>query len=296
MIKSRMIGDVRVTSVLEYGGPTHDPAFLFPDLAPERLNAIAGALAPSHFIPEMNRLIISIQLWVVHAGANIIIVDTGVGNGKSRPDIPRMNMLNGLVREWLTAAGAPPEKVTHVVHTHLHSDHVGWNTSWVDGRWVPTFPNARYFIPNDDFLFCKEGRNREAGVVDVFAASFFDSVMPIVDAGLATFFDAPSEIADCLRVEAAPGHSPGQVALHIRSRGEEAAFCGDIFHSPVQVTYPETNTSYCIWPDRARETRLSFLNRAADSGALILPVHFGDPHCGYIRRQGEGFVFEPSRW
>jgi len=296
MMQSRMIGDIKVTRILEYAGPTHDPAFLFPDIDRSVLEEHQALMAPNHWVPHMNKLIVTIQFWVVHAGSNIIVVDTGVGNFKPRAGIPRMNMLNTLVREWMIAAGAPPEKVTHVVLTHLHADHVGWNTTWQDGRWVPTFPNARYYIPKEDFVFCKEGKNKEPGVIDVFGDSFFDSVMPIIDEGLGVMIDPAQEIADCLVVEPAPGHSPGQVAFRVRSRGEEGLFCGDILHSPLQIVRPDLNSGYCIWQDTARQTRLKFLNRAADREALIMPVHFGEPHCGFIRRQGDGFCFEPSAW
>lgn len=296
MMQQRKIGDITVTRILEYAGPTHDPAFLFPSLEPGALQAEQALLAPHHWVPHMNKLIVTIQFWVVHAGSNVIVIDTGVGNFKPRPGIARMHMLNTLVREWMTAAGAAPEQVTHVVLTHLHADHVGWNTTWEDGRWVPTFPNARYYLPKGDFTFCHEGKNKAPGVVDVFGESFFDSVMPIVDAGLAQMIEPPAEIADCLVVEPAPGHSPGQVVFRVRSRGEEGLFCGDIFHSPLQIVRPELNSGYCIWPDTARHTRLAFLNQAADREALLMPVHFGEPHCGYVRRQGDGFVFEPAQW
>jgi glyoxylase-like metal-dependent hydrolase (beta-lactamase superfamily II) len=296
MMQSRMIGDIKVTRILEYAGPTHDPAFLFPKMEDGVLAEHQQLMAPNHWIPHMNKLIVTIQFWIVHVGSNIIVVDTGVGNFKPRAGIPRMNMLNTLVREWMIAAGAPPEKVTHVVITHLHSDHVGWNTTWQDGRWVPTFPNARYYLPKDDFDFCFEGKNKESGVIDVFGDSFFDSVMPIVNEGLAHMMVPGEEIADCLMVEAAPGHSPGQVVFRVRDGGEEGIFCGDILHSPVQIVRPDINSGYCIWEDTARHTRLAFLNEAADNETLIMPVHFGEPHCGFIRRQGQGFIFEGADW
>lgn len=289
----KQIGDIRVTRIQEYSAPSHDPKFLLPEMDQQALEENESWMAPNHWIPHMNKLIVTIQLWVVHAGSNIIVVDTGVGNFKNRQDIPRMHMLNNLILEWLEAAGAPPEKVTHVVLTHLHSDHVGWNTRWVDNRWTPTFPNAKYYIPQQDFRFCEQGKNKEEKI-DVFGESFNDSVMPIVNEGLSVMIRPGMEIADCLQVEDAAGHSPGQVAFRIRSQGEEAVFSGDIFHSPMQIVKPEINSGYCIYPDVARNTRYEFLNKAADTGSLILPVHFGDPYCGYIRRNGQGFSFEPS--
>ncbi|WP_206074272.1 MBL fold metallo-hydrolase [Marinobacter fuscus] len=296
MIQTRRIGDATVTRILEYSGPTHDPAFLFPEAERGDFDRLESIMAPHHWVPHMGKLIVTIQFWIVQTGSSIIVIDTGVGNYKPRQDIPRMHMLNTLVREWLVAAGAAPEDVTHVVMTHLHADHVGWNTTWQDGRWVPTFPNATYYFPEDDFTFCQEGKNKAPGVIDVFGDSFFDSVMPIMNEGLARLMRPGDEIADCLTVHSAAGHSPGQVTFRLESKGEVGIFSGDIFHSPLQIMRPEFNSGYCIWPERAREVRMQMLNQLADEEALLLPVHFGDPYCGYVRRQNGGFVFEPATW
>jgi glyoxylase-like metal-dependent hydrolase (beta-lactamase superfamily II) len=288
-----MIGEIKVSRVLEYAAPTHDPAFLFPDLDQSRLTANRSWLAPHHWVESMNRLIVTIQLWVVHAGGNVIIVDTGVGNRKPRT-ADRMNELNGLVIPWLTAAGAAPERVTHVAQTHLHSDHVGWNTVLRGGRWEPTFPNARYLIPRLDF---DHYRAALAQAPDpIIDASFSDSVMPVVDAGLVDFIEPGDEIAGVLKVEAAPGHSVGMVNYRLGSRGEEGLFSADVMHSPIQIVEPWLNTTYCALPEVARKTRATLLEREARSGALIMPMHFGIPHCGFIRSHAGGFIFEPSEW
>lgn len=295
MMMRRKIGDATVTRILEYAGPTHPPLALFPDMEPGTLQACRETMADNHWIELVDRLIIPIQLWIVKAGGNTILVDAGVGNRKNRPAIARMHQLNTLSREWMAAAGAAPEAITHVVMTHLHSDHVGWNTTLVDGRWEPTFPNARYYMPRIEFDFCASGRNKVEGV-DVFGDAFFDSVMPVVDAGLAEMIEPGAVIADCLRAEAAPGHSPGQVIYRLGDGKDEAVFCADIMHSPLQILRPELNTSYCIWPEIARKTRHAFLEGAAERQTLIMPAHFGAPHVGYVRRQGNGFAFEPSGW
>ena len=122
MIESRMIGEVKVTRIHEYAGPTHDPAFLFPTAEQDLFEMHKDVLAPHHWIPQMNKLIVSIQFWVVHAGDNIIVIDTGVGNRKERPDIPRMHMLNNLIQEWMTAAGAPPAAHLQPRHDPTASD------------------------------------------------------------------------------------------------------------------------------------------------------------------------------
>jgi glyoxylase-like metal-dependent hydrolase (beta-lactamase superfamily II) len=295
MMLARKIGQIEIVRVLEYAGPTHPPQGLFPELQKGTLQAHREMMAGSNWIELIDRLIVPIQLWIVKAGGNTILVDTGVGNRKDRPAIGRMHQLNTLVQEWMAAAGVSPEAVTHVVMTHLHADHVGWNTKLVNDRWEPTFPNARYYLPRVEFDFCASGRNRTEGV-DVFGESFLDSVMPVVDAGLAEMIAPGAVIADCLRAEAAPGHSPGQLIYRFSDDNQEGVFCADIMHSPLQIVRPELNTGYCIWPDMARQTRRAFLEQAAIRGTLILPAHFGAPHVGYVRRQGEGFAFEASDW
>jgi glyoxylase-like metal-dependent hydrolase (beta-lactamase superfamily II) len=294
MIQSRQLGDVRITRVLEYAAPTHPPEFLFPDLSAQQLAEDSGWLAPDHYITHMDRLIVTIQLWIVHAGSNVVVVDTGVGNLKPR-SAARMNMLNSLVLPWLEAAGASRSQVTHVVHTHLHSDHIGWNTVWNGRDWEPTFPNARYFLPKHDFDFYDA--KVKAGAVPLIDASFADSLYPIIEAGLADFItDDMREIADILTVEQAPGHSPGMLNFSFVVGGQEAIFTADVFHSPLQIAHPTLNTGYCELPDEARRTRAAVLARAADNGSLILPMHFGPPHCGFVRRQGQGYRFEPATW
>ncbi len=292
MLDTYQVGDVRITRIHEYSGPTHDPKFLLPDMTPEQLESHRSWMAPEHWVPAMNKLVLTVQLWVVQAGDSIIVVDTGVGNRKPREGMARMHQLNTLVLEWLEAAGAPADRVTHVAITHLHMDHVGWNTRWQDNRWTPTFPNAKYLLPHDDYRFCLEGKNKEQPL-DVFGAAFDDSVQPLVAEGLVQMIRPGDEIAGCLQVEDACGHSPGQVAFRVRSRGEQAVFCGDVFHNPMQIVLPDINSGYCIWPDKARQTRRAMLEDLVQSGALLLPVHFGDPYAGYIRREQGGYKFEP---
>lgn len=294
MIQSRMIGRARVTRVLEYAAPTHDPAFLFPSLPQAGLDAHAGWLAPHHYIPAMNRLIVTIQIWVVQIDDKVILIDTGVGNDKPRA-AARMNLLNNRVLEWLEAAGVGRHRVTHVIQTHMHMDHTGWNTVLEDGEWTPTFPQARYLIPETDFrhyeAVLKNGRDA------VMDDSWQDSVLPVVRAGLVDFIaDDAGTILGCLDVEPVPGHTPGMLGYRLRADGEEGLFCADVFHSPLQIVYPELNTAYCALPELARQTRARVLAEAAEKGTLLMPMHFGQPCCGYVRKSGDGYVFEGADW
>lgn len=291
MLRSWTIGDVRVTSLVEYFGPTHDPAVLFPDFDRAAFDAAARRLPAGHYYPSVDRLVVAIQLWLVEAGAARIVVDTGVGNGKDRAEVPRMHRLNTLVPQWLAAAGLAPDTVTDVVLTHLHADHVGWNTVLDGARWVPAFPNARYHLPRADYAFF-EAERRAGRPTD--GGAFPDSVAPVVDAGLARFLGESGEVAGCLEIVPAPGHTPGQLTYWIRSRGETGVLAADVMHSALQVLLPAWSTAFCVLPDAARATRARFLAAAADAGALVMPCHFAPPHCGYVRRQGDGFVFEPA--
>jgi len=295
VIHHHAIGDARVTGVIEYSGPTHDPAFLYPAVDKAERDAVLQAnaswLAPNHYVPHMDRLIVTIQLWVVQAGGNTIVIDTGVGNRKPRA-AERMDRLNTLVMPWLDSIGAGPEQVTHVVMTHLHTDHVGWNTVEKDGRWAPTFPKARYLFPKDEFDYWKGLYDK--GDKDVNQGSFADSVLPVLDAGLGDFMDGTAEVAGCLAPEPVPGHAPGMLSFRLRSRGEEGLFCADILHNAIQIVRPDWNDRYCLWPDKALESRAAGLKRACERGALLMPMHLGAPYCGYVRRQGDGYRFEPA--
>lgn len=296
MIHHHSIGDARITGVIEYSGPTHDPAFLYPGIEKAERDAVLKAnaswLAPNHYATAIDRLIVTIQLWVVKAGGNTIIIDTGVGNRKVRAAAARMDRLNTLVMPWLESIGAGPNQVTHVVHTHMHTDHVGWNTVEQDGKWVPTFPKARYLFPKDEFDYWNGLYQK--GDKDINQGSWADSVLPIFDAGLGDFMDGKSEVADCLTPEPVPGHAPGMLSFRLRSGGEEGLFCADVMHNPIQIVRPDWNDRYVLWADKALESRAAVLKRAAERGALLMPMHFGAPYCGYIRRQGDGYSFEPA--
>ena len=290
MLSSWTVGTIRVTSLIEYHGPTHDPQVLYPDFDRADFEAVRGQLPHDHHFPTTDRLVVAIRIWLVEDGDRRILIDAGCGNGKTRRT-PRMHRLNTLWPEWLAAAGQSFDSITDVVMTHLHADHVGWNTRAEGDRWVPTFPNARYHLPKDDYDWFRaahaEGRISDGG-------SFADSIEPVVAAGMAEFITDQSEVAGCLRVVAAPGHTPGMLTYRIESEGQRGAFCADIFHHVVQILRPDWNTTFCILPEEARRSRAAFLAEAAASEALVMPCHFAAPGAGFIRRDGDGYRFEPA--
>ena len=293
MIGTRMIGDVSATNIIEYSGPTHAPDFLFPGIDEAVIDRHAAWLGPHHWNARLRRFIITIQIWVIQTPDAVIVIDGGVGNRKTRR-ATRMNLLNTLVPEWLRAIGAGPDDVTHVLHTHMHTDHVGWNTVQDGDRWVPTFPKARYIFPRRDYDIIRAGVAAGSLSPDLMA-SFNDSVVPIMEAGLGELIDDDvGTVAGCLQAEPVPGHSAGMISYRISSRGQEGVVTGDIFHSPLQIAEPQLNTRFCEVPDQALRTRAEFLARAADRRALVMPCHFGAPYCGYVERVGSGFAYRPE--
>lgn len=287
MIESRTVGDVEIVQIIEFTGPTHDLHWMLPDMPRAAFDANADWLAPDFWMPATNRLVFTMQLWLLKASDRLILVDTGVGNGKKRAS-PYQNMINTPALDWLAAVGAPVDKITHVIHTHLHGDHVGWDTREDGGRWVPTFPNAVYYAPAADWMSFKS--RHDAGTLGVHDGPFIDSVLPIADAGLLRLFEPGEQLADCLMPSAAPGHTAGQVTFSFRHAGERFIFAADVFHSPMQVQYPHVNSRWCELPDDARATRRALMQDAAATGATVYPAHAAGIDGWHIVCRDDGYV------
>lgn len=290
MMHHRKIGAADVYNVVEIIGPTHPPAMLFPDLPAEDVAALAPRLTPAHYAPGNGKLIVGIQIWIARIGADLVVIDTGVGNAKPR-GLPRFDRLNTLFPAWLEALGGP-EAVTHVINTHLHGDHVGWNTVPDGDGWAATFPNAQYWMPQKDYDYWHPRLVEAKGIGETEA--FTDAVMPLVKAGKVTFYEEGQEFLPGLTAKANYGHTPGQMRVDLVSDGERGSFCADVFHSPLQILRPEINTVIDVEPEVARATRAAFLTEMAETGALVMPCHFGAPHCVRITRDGDGFGFVPG--
>lgn len=281
------VGDVEITRIQEYAGPSPaTPAFLFPDSDPAYWAEHADELAPDFFDAGTGRLRSVLQSWLIRSDGRLILLDTGAGNGKERPYAPVYAHHNTDFLVNLRAAGVEPEDIDLVINTHLHVDHVGWNTR-LDGRdWVPTFPNARYLITEEDFAFwnpLRTPRPQGDGNQNVFE----DSVAPVDRAGQVQLWSSSHRIDDALTLEAAPGHTPGSAVLRVESRGAGALFLGDIVHSPVQLAAPDVNSCFCEDPALARSTRRRLLDEAADRRMLVLPAHFGGHAACHVRRGSE---------
>jgi len=285
------IGDIEIIRIEEM--MLAEPLASFAGIGNEELLAQRSWHGPNFFNENEQSFVTSIHVWLVKTPKQIILVDTGGGNGKNRPLSPRFHMREVAFLKELSNHGVNPEDVNLVLLTHLHVDHVGWNTMLVDGKWVPTFPNATYVISAKEIEASdpkQGGASRPPGA----QLPFIDSVQPIIDAGLVRLVEGNETITDGIDLMPIPGHSPGQIAVRIRSAGKEALFIADTMHQPIQVYYPAVNSKYCNDQELARQTRAKVLAYAADHQALILPGHFGKPYAGYVERNGsDGFIFVP---
>lgn len=231
-----------------------------------------------HFARPGGIFTMSIQSILVDTGTQRILVDTCIGN--DRVTIPQLPPLQTAWLETLKGLGYPPETIDMVVCTHLHFDHVGWNTRLVDGAWVPTFPNARYVIPRTEWEFwSKETESRSIGRSDLD-----DTLRPAFEAGLVDLVETDHEVTDGVRLEPAPGHTPGQVAVVVESGGEKAVVTGDLVHHPVQFAAPDVPSAADEDVDRAIATRRAFVDRYADTGTLVVGTHFPSPTAGWLTR------------
>ena len=276
------VGAVKITHIVESCGSS-PPTFLFANLSAEEVRSHAW-LRP-HFATAEGRLIASIHAFVVESRGRTIVVDTCVGNDKARA-LPAWNMLSGPFLADFAAAGFALDGVDAVVCTHFHSDHVGWNTRLADGRWVPTFPRARYLASRTEFAHLQSVE--DAAERQLLA----DSVQPVVDAGLFDRVASDHAITDEVRLEPTPGHTPGHVSVRIRSRGAEAVITGDLMHHPVQCADPNVCSRFDSDREQALATRVRFLREQADRDVLVLGTHFATPTAGYIVSSGGAWRFD----
>ncbi|KQP06158.1 MBL fold metallo-hydrolase [Pseudorhodoferax sp. Leaf265] len=278
-----LIGDVVVTRVQERA-PLPEPMLgFFPELTEECLQAHAHWLAPNHYDPATRSTLFHFHSWVVRTRHHTILVDTCNGNHKPRPGLPMSDQLDTRYLDRLTAAGVHPDEVDFVFCTHLHADHVGWNTRLENGRWVPTFKNARYLMSrteHDTWAQRSHDAARPAWQRNMYA----DSILPVVDARLACLLDGTHQVDDNFIVRPAPGHTPGNCRADLLSQDRHASFCGDMLHTPLQVLHWEVNSRPCEDKAQARRSRYEILSHCADHQALLLPMHFGPPYATYIRR------------
>ncbi|MEQ8248413.1 MAG: MBL fold metallo-hydrolase [Alphaproteobacteria bacterium] len=291
-MKTLALGDIRIDRVVESELPIFEPDFLFPDATREALAEERHWLEPNFVDPATGKLIMSFHTYVVRTPQHTILVDTCVGNDKHRPARDFWHQLNNPYLQDLARLGLKPEDIDIVMCTHLHVDHVGWNTRLVDGRWVPTFPNARYIFAREEYGHWQEQHARGE---DVNHGSFADSVLPVVEHGQAVMVDSDHAVEDRIWLAPAPGHTPGNIVINIEAGDHSAVLCGDTIHHAAQMTYPAWSSRFCEDPELSRQTRTGLIERLADTPTYLLAAHFPTPVAGRIVRHGGAFRFNPIK-
>ena len=284
-------GEAEIRAVTEFLGPAFSPVRLFPGLAPELIDRHLDWLAPEHYCVQRRRLVMGTHSWVIRTPHHVAIVDTCVGNHKNRPGTPGFHQLDEPWLERLAQAGVHPDEVDFVFCTHLHADHVGWNTRRVDGRWQPTFAHARILCSRTELAAAERAAAADRPGTDD-RALWLDSVLPVLQAGSLQAVDGVFELDDGLRLEPAPGHTDGNAVVWLDSAGQSALFAGDVCHHPLQVFHPELNSVFCADPPQATATRRRLLQACEAAGARMMPAHWAGPLAGRIVTGPDGFVVD----
>ena len=282
------VGDFTIHRIIEQETTFLQANDALPTLAPEVLAENRGWLQKTGALDANDTLILCFQSYIVKTPHHTILIDSCIGNDKPRPLRPKWNMkTDDAYMRGLAALGFSVGDIDFVMCTHLHVDHVGWNTRLENGRWVPTFPKARYVFGKTEFdHWSKENAKAEV-------APFVDSVLPVVEAKRVEIVTNDYSVGDHIRILPTPGHTPGHVAFTLGRTKDEAVFAGDLIHTPLQLRYPELSPKFDIDPKQAATTRRSFLERYCDTDTLCCTAHFPSPSTGKIRRHGNGFSCEP---
>jgi glyoxylase-like metal-dependent hydrolase (beta-lactamase superfamily II) len=274
------VGKVKITKFVEMEtvGSTR---FILPAATNDEIRKLPWLIP--HFATEEGRLKMSIHLLVVETPTRRIVVDTGLGNDKQGRGVPTWNNRNTPFLETMTAAGFPPDSIDTVLCTHLHVDHVGWNTKLVGGKWVPAFPKARYVFGRIEYEhWLKHSTESDKQAV------FNDSVKPIVDADRADLIPSDHRLNDEISMIPTPGHSAGHMSVLIRSEGEQGLLAGDVAHHPCQMAHLDWSSTADFDQKQSAATRRDLFARFADMPTLVIGGHFS---AGHIRREGDAFKF-----
>jgi glyoxylase-like metal-dependent hydrolase (beta-lactamase superfamily II) len=262
----------------------------FPAATPEMVDAARRAL-PGRITAD-GKIVMSFHAFVLKTGRHTILVDTCCGIDKPRPGREQFNEGKQDFIAGLAELGVKPEEVTHVMCTHLHWDHVGWNTRRVDGRWEPTFPNARHVMAKREYDYWNAVYAKTKGRTDnVHALSFEDSVLPIMRAEKAILVEDDFELDKGIWLEPCHGHSPGHVVVNVASDGKKGVFIGDVIHHPIQLLFPDLSTRADFDMGAARVSRRALIEKHVETDTVVMPQHFATPSCGTIKRAADAFSF-----
>jgi glyoxylase-like metal-dependent hydrolase (beta-lactamase superfamily II) len=280
------LGDVTIDSIIERDGPWRTPEAMFPTCDPDVARAHLSQMDPFVFDAASGKMIITYQTFVLRTPAHTILVDTCTGEDKNYPppmDFPKQPWLDGFAR-----LGLRFEDIDYVFCTHLHIDHCGWNTRLLNGRWVPTFPKAKYIFHKREYDAWEAVTARgESPPGDVWRMN----CLPVVEAGQALLVGDDFALDDLITLTPTPGHAPCHCCININAGGQRAVVTGDLMHHPLQCREPDWSTIFCWDPALAAQSRRSFLTSVADTDTLLLPIHFAGPTAGRVQADGERFRY-----
>jgi len=281
------VGDLTIHRIIEQETTFLQAQDMLPDLTPDMLAENRAWMKQVGALDDTDTLILCFQSYIVKTPHHTILIDSCIGNDKPRPSRPQWNMkTDDSYMRALAASGFSVADIDFVMCTHLHVDHVGWNTRLENGRWVPTFPNARYVFAKSeyDYWFHMNAKTE--------VPPFVDSVLPVVEAKKADIVINDFVLGDHARILPTPGHTPGHVAFTFGRGKDDVVFAGDLMHTPLQTRYPELSPKFDVDPKLAAATRRNFLQRYCDTNTLCCTAHFPSPSAGKIRRRGDGFGCE----
>lgn len=283
------IGAFGMTRAVEMSYPMAEAQAFFPDLTDEMLADVRQILPTGH-LTEDNKIILSFHSYILQTGRYNILIDTCCGNDKQRPYRPAFSNLNTNYLDTLAGAGMQPEDIDFVMCTHLHWDHVGWNTRLINGEWVPTFPNAKYIMAKREYDHWNEAYAR--GTDHAHRTGFEDSVLPLIRAERAVLVADDHEVDNGIWLEPCHGHSPGHVVINLESQGVRGVVTGDIIHHLLQFRFPELSTSADTDRELARVNRKALIEKHAGAGTLVCTAHLSAPSVGRIEREADHFRFD----
>jgi len=286
------VGEIEIARVLEFEGALFEPTVLYPEATHEIIEPHRTWLEPTLMDPATGQLIFAFHSIVIKTRRATILVDTCSGNDKERPHKLRYHRKNWPYLANLAAAGFAPGDIDYVLCTHLHADHVGWNTRLIDGRWVPTFPNARYVFARQEWEHWRVAELRAEYTTDPY---YEDSMLPIMESGQTELVATDYAFDNNVWIEPWPGHTPGHVCVVVRGQGASVVLSGDIMHTALQCAEPQLNSCFCVDGEAARATRRRLLETFADTPVTLIPAHFPTPTAGWIRSHDGSFRFHFDR-
>lgn len=285
----RVPGPFQIQKLVEFEWPNRAPDFLLKGVSVEDFRSTRTANDARFVTQATKQLIMSFHSFVVRTGNATILVDTCVGNHKERPALPEWHLQERPYLQQLSQLGLEPGDIDFVCCTHLHADHVGWNTRLDDGRWVPTFPNARYLFAQREVDYWEAFHANDPE--NMFRNSWTDSVVPVLEAGQAELVKDGHEVTRGINITPAPGHTPGNIVIELNDNNHSAVMSGDAIHHPVQIERPEWSSNFCLDPVESAVTRRALLERLADQDVILLPAHFAGPTAVKIVGEKQEFFY-----